>query len=37
MHGFVTLELNAQFRRGGDLAVAYSQAIEAYLNGWRSR
>lgn len=34
VHGFVTLELNGQFRRGGDLALAFEQIIIAYLQGW---
>ncbi len=32
-HGFVMLELNQQLQRGGDLGVAYTEAIEAYLRG----
>lgn len=32
-HGFVLLELNRQLQRGGDLGVAYREAIEAYLRG----
>ena len=35
IHGFVTLELNGQFQRGGDLAAAYETAIHAYLQGWQ--
>lgn len=34
LHGFVTLELNGQFRRGGDLDAAFTQAVSAYLRGW---
>jgi AcrR family transcriptional regulator len=37
LHGFVMLELNNQFRRGGDLDEAFEQAIEAYVAGWQSR
>jgi AcrR family transcriptional regulator len=33
VHGFVMLELNEQFQRGGDLAEAFEQAITAYLAG----
>ncbi|MDX1993709.1 MAG: TetR/AcrR family transcriptional regulator [bacterium] len=33
MHGFVMLEINDQFRRGGDLDAAYTQGIEVYLRG----
>jgi AcrR family transcriptional regulator len=35
LHGFVMLELNKQFRRGGDLDEAFEQAIEAYVAGWQ--
>lgn len=35
VHGFVMLELNGQFRRGGDLSAAFDNALEAYLNGWK--
>lgn len=34
LHGFVLLEMSGQFRRGGDLDVAFEQSVEAYLNGW---
>ncbi len=34
MHGFITLELNGQFRRGGDLEATYIQTINAYIAGW---
>lgn len=34
-HGFITLELNGQFRRGGDLSETFDQIIRAYLAGWR--
>ncbi|HYF64403.1 MAG TPA: TetR/AcrR family transcriptional regulator [Herpetosiphonaceae bacterium] len=34
IHGFVMLELNKQFRRGGDLDSAFEAAIAAYLSGW---
>ncbi len=33
VHGFVMLELNGQFRRGGDLDVAFAVAVEAYIRG----
>ena len=33
-HGFITLELNGQFRRGGDLSETFDQIIRAYLAGW---
>lgn len=35
VHGFVMLELNGQFRRGGDLKQTLNTAIRAYLHGWR--
>ena len=35
VHGFVMLELNGQFRRGGDLSDAFDDALQAYLNGWK--
>lgn len=34
LHGWVTLELATQFRRGGDLDAHFEQAIRAYLRGW---
>lgn len=34
MHGFITLELNGQFRRGGDLEATYLQTINAFITGW---
>jgi AcrR family transcriptional regulator len=34
VHGFVMLELKAQFQRGGDLTEAYEAAVAAYLAGW---
>ncbi len=34
IHGFIMLELNQQFQRGGDLDEAFTSAIEAYLRGW---
>ncbi len=33
LHGWVTLELAGQFRRGGDLDVAFAEAIRAYVAG----
>ena len=35
MHGFVMLELNNQFQRGGDLTEAYEAALAAYIRGWQ--
>ena len=35
-HGFIILELNGQFQRGGDLSFAFEEAIRAYLRGWRT-
>jgi AcrR family transcriptional regulator len=37
MNGFIMLELNGQFRRGGDLEAAFFQSMAAYLDGWRQR
>jgi len=34
VHGYVMLELNGQFRRGGDLAATFNAVLEAYLRGW---
>lgn len=34
-HGFIMLELNGQFQRGGDLEAAYLRAVQAYAAGWR--
>ncbi|MEP7292626.1 MAG: TetR/AcrR family transcriptional regulator [Chloroflexota bacterium] len=34
-HGYVTLELNGQFRRGGDLDTTFARIVEAYINGWQ--
>ncbi len=34
IHGFCMLEINQQFQRGGDLDVAFTRSVEAYLAGW---
>ena len=34
-HGFITLELNGQFRRGGDLTAQFTEIVHAYLRGWQ--
>lgn len=34
VHGYVALELNGQFRRGGDLAATFTRIVEAYIDGW---
>jgi AcrR family transcriptional regulator len=34
-HGFISLELNGQFRRGGDLTAQFTEIINAYLRGWQ--
>lgn len=34
MHGYVSLELNQQFQRGGDLDRTFEQIINAYIAGW---
>lgn len=33
IHGFITLELGGQFRRGGDLSDAFTDAIQLYIQG----
>jgi uncharacterized protein YhhL (DUF1145 family) len=37
MHGYAMLMLTEQFRRGGDLNQAYTDAVRAYLRGWITR
>jgi AcrR family transcriptional regulator len=37
VHGFVSLELNHQFQRGGDVTEAFEAAIDAFLLGWREK
>ncbi len=34
IHGFVMLEINQSFRRGGSLDDAFEQAVTAYVRGW---
>lgn len=34
-HGFISLTLAGQYRRGGDLDAHFEQAVEAYLRGWQ--
>lgn len=34
LHGFVSLEIDGQFRRSGDLDAAFAQSVHAYLAGW---
>jgi AcrR family transcriptional regulator len=34
MHGYVSLELSKQMRRGGDLETGFVRAVEAYVRGW---
>jgi AcrR family transcriptional regulator len=34
LHGFVALEVGAQFKRGGDLEATFQQVMVAYLRGW---
>jgi AcrR family transcriptional regulator len=34
VHGYVTLELAGQYRRGGDLDATFVRIIEAYIDGW---
>lgn len=35
VHGFIMLELNGQFRRGGDLSETFETIIRRYLDGWQ--
>lgn len=35
LHGFVVLELNGQFQRGGNVPEAFLQSLDAYLEGWQ--
>ena len=35
IHGFVSLEINGQLRRGGDLSVTFDETLRAYLRGWQ--
>ena len=34
IHGYVTLEIAGQLRRGGDLNATYKEVVNAYLDGW---
>ncbi len=34
MHGFISLELNEQLQRGGNLEETYMRVVEVYLRGW---
>jgi hypothetical protein len=34
LHGFTSLEINGQFRRGGDLNVVFERSVRAYIAGW---
>ncbi|NQU29174.1 MAG: TetR/AcrR family transcriptional regulator [Anaerolineae bacterium] len=34
LHGWVSLEINQQLRRGGDLGSHFEQSFRAYLAGW---
>ena len=36
VHGYTALELNGQFRRGGDLEATFTRIVEAYIDGWTS-
>jgi AcrR family transcriptional regulator len=36
LHGYVSLELNGQFQRGGDLSNTFDQIIDAYITGWEN-
>lgn len=34
VHGFVLLEINGQFQRGGDLEATFIEVVARYLQGW---
>ncbi len=34
VHGYIMLELNGQFQRGGDLSATFEAIVIRYLNGW---
>jgi AcrR family transcriptional regulator len=34
IHGYVMLELNTQFQRGGDLEQVFETVVRAYIAGW---
>ena len=34
IHGYVTLELNDQFQRGGNLDDQFARAVQVYIDGW---
>jgi len=34
-HGYIMLELNGQFQRGGDLSLTFEEIVKAYLQGWQ--
>ena len=36
VHGFSMLELNGEFRRGGDLDAHFDAVLKAYLRGWQT-
>jgi AcrR family transcriptional regulator len=35
IHGYIMLELNGQFQRGGDLSLTFEEIVSAYLQGWQ--
>lgn len=37
VHGYITLEINEQFQRGGDLDATFNSVVRAYLAGWQTR
>jgi hypothetical protein len=34
IHGFVMLEINGHFQRGGDLEADFFRSLEVYVEGW---
>lgn len=37
IHGFVMLEMAGQLQRGGDLNIAFTDSVQAYIRGWRKQ
>lgn len=37
IHGYVSLEINEQLQRGGDLDATFKTVVQAYLTGWNNK
>lgn len=37
VHGYVSLEMNEQFQRGGNLDDTFEQVVKSYLIGWQNQ